>query len=239
MKIAILNGSPKVGNTAAMVEAFVEGAKAAGHEVEVLHVGKMKIAGCLACEYCHGKGEGKCIQKDDMEKVMPAYLDADVVVYASPVYYFGMTAQITAAIQRVYAIGKPAKAKKAVLLGIIRVKTAFLFLVDQLSVDLAHRIKIGRFAAGAYDPRSEHAKVCVLGQILPSLDPGPEIRVAQFDGKCVESIFGDFAEQIAQRDQPVMILQPFVQVSADQTDGTVSCQDIVLIGLILGRAVGG
>ncbi|MBQ8933159.1 MAG: flavodoxin family protein [Eubacterium sp.] len=116
MKIAVLNGSPKIGNTAAMVAAFEEGAKAAGHEVEVLHVGKMKIAGCLGCEYCHTKGEGKCIQKDDMEKVMPAYLDCDMVVYASPIYYFGMTAQLHAAIQRVYCIGKPAKATKAALL---------------------------------------------------------------------------------------------------------------------------
>ncbi len=116
MKIAILNGSPKVGNTAAMVNAFAEGAKEAGHEVEILHVGKMKIAGCLGCEYCHGKGEGTCIQKDDMEKVMPAYKEADMIVYASPIYYFGMTAQITAAMQRVYAIGKPLKAKKAALL---------------------------------------------------------------------------------------------------------------------------
>ena len=116
MKIAILNGSPKVGNTAAMVDAFAEGAKEAGHEVEILHVGKMKIGGCLACEYCHGKGEGTCVQKDDMETVMPAYKEADMVVYASPIYYFGMTAQITAAMQRVYAIGKPAKAAKAALL---------------------------------------------------------------------------------------------------------------------------
>ena len=116
MKIAILNGSPKVGNTAAMVNAFAEGAKEAGHEVEILHVGKMKINGCLACEYCHSKGEGKCVQKDDMEKVMPAYLEADMIVYASPIYYFDMTAQISAAIQRVYAIGKPAKAKKSALL---------------------------------------------------------------------------------------------------------------------------
>ncbi len=116
MKIAILNGSPRKENTAAMAEAFAEGAKAAGHEVEILHVGKMKIAGCLGCEYCHGKGEGKCIQKDDMEKVIPAYLDSDMIVFASPIYYFGMTAQISAAIQRVYCIGKPAKAKKAALL---------------------------------------------------------------------------------------------------------------------------
>lgn len=116
MKIAILNGSPKVGNTAAMVDAFAEGAKEAGHEVEILHVGKMKINGCLGCEYCHTKGEGKCVQKDDMEKVMPAYASADMVVFASPIYYFAMTAQISAAMQRVYAIGKPAKATKAALL---------------------------------------------------------------------------------------------------------------------------
>ena len=116
MKIAILNGSPKVGNTAAMVDAFAEGAKEAGHEVEILHVGRMKINGCLGCEYCHTKGEGKCVQKDDMEKVMPAYREADMIVYASPVYYFDMTAQLSAAIQRVYAIGKPAKAVKSALL---------------------------------------------------------------------------------------------------------------------------
>ena len=116
MKIAVLNGSPKVGNTAAMIAAFAEGAKEAGHEVEILHVGKMKINGCLACEYCHGKGQGTCIQKDDMQKVMPAYKEADMVVYASPIYYFGVTAQLSAAMQRVYAIGKPARAKKAALL---------------------------------------------------------------------------------------------------------------------------
>lgn len=116
MKIAILNGSPRIGNTAAMVNAFSEGAKEAGHEVDILHVGKMKIGGCLACEYCHSKGEGKCVQKDDMEKVMPAYKEADMIVYASPIYYFAMTAQLSAAIQRMYAIGKPAKATKTALL---------------------------------------------------------------------------------------------------------------------------
>ncbi len=116
MKIVILNGSPRKVNTTKMCEAFAEGAREAGHEVDILHVGKMKINGCMGCEYCHTKGEGKCIQKDDMEKVMPAYLDADMVVYASPVYYFDVTAQLSAATQRVYAIGKPPKAKKAALL---------------------------------------------------------------------------------------------------------------------------
>ena len=116
MKITILNGSPRKENTAAMAEAFAEGAREAGHEVDIIHVGTMKIAGCMGCEYCHTKGEGQCIQKDDMAKVMPAYMDSDMVVYASPVYYFDMTAQLSAAIQRVYCIGKPAKATKAALL---------------------------------------------------------------------------------------------------------------------------
>ena len=116
MKVAIFNGSPRKENTSAMVQAFREGAEAAGHEVEEYQVGKMKIAGCLACEYCHTKGEGSCVQKDDLEKIMPAYKEADVIVFASPIYYFTMTAQMEAAIQRVYCIGKPAKAKKAYLL---------------------------------------------------------------------------------------------------------------------------
>ena len=116
MRIAILNGSPRKENTAAMIEAFREGAEEAGHEVEVLHVGKMKINGCLACEYCHTKGDGKCIQKDDLEKIMPAYLESDMLVFASPIYYFAPTAQLEAAWQRVYCIGKPAKATKAALL---------------------------------------------------------------------------------------------------------------------------
>ena len=117
MKIAVFNGSPRKENTTAMVQAFCEGARAAGHEVEEYQVGKMKIAGCLACEYCHTKGNGVCIQKDDLEKIMPAYKEADIIVFASPIYYFTMTAQMEAAIQRVYCIGKPAAKKAALLLS--------------------------------------------------------------------------------------------------------------------------
>ncbi len=116
MKITVLTGSPRKVNTNAMVKAFAAGAEEAGHEMTVLDVGKMKIAGCLACEYCHTKGEGKCVQKDDMEKVYPALLECDALVIASPVYYFTMTAQIQAAIQRIYAIDHPPKATKAALM---------------------------------------------------------------------------------------------------------------------------
>ena len=117
MKIAILNGSPRKENTAAMVEAFKAGAEEAGHEVRALHVGRMKIGGCLGCEYCHGKGEGQCVQKDDMGQVIDAYKWADMVVFASPIYYSTLTSQLHAAIQRMYSIGKPAAAKAALLLS--------------------------------------------------------------------------------------------------------------------------
>lgn len=86
MKILILNGSPRPnGNTAALVSAFVEGAKENGHEITVVPVCQKKIAGCLACEYCHTKGEGRCIQHDDMQEVYPVLAEAEMIVLASPV----------------------------------------------------------------------------------------------------------------------------------------------------------
>ena len=79
----------------------------AGHEVVECKVGLMNIKGCLACEYCHTKGEGKCIQKDDMDKVYPELATADVVVIASPVHYFALSGQLQSVIARFYAPGKP------------------------------------------------------------------------------------------------------------------------------------
>ena len=117
MNILILQGSPRAnGNTAWMAAEYKKAAEAAGHAVTVVDVARKKIAGCLACEYCHGKGAGACVQKDDMEKVMASVRECDAIVFATPVYYAGMTAQISAAIQRFYAIGKPPKATKAALL---------------------------------------------------------------------------------------------------------------------------
>lgn len=118
MKILVLNGSPhKEGNTAALVGAFQKGAQAAGHEVVVCPVGTMNIKGCLGCEYCHTKGEGACIQKDDMQKVYPELNSADMVVIASPVHYFGFTGQMACTISRFYAGMKPAKATKFALIA--------------------------------------------------------------------------------------------------------------------------
>lgn len=117
MKILVLNGSPRRdGNTAAMVNAFAEGAKASGHKVNVIDVCQKKIGGCLACEYCHTKGNGACIQKDDMQEVYPLLEEAEMIVLASPIYYHSFTGQLQCAINRIYALDKPKNLKKAALI---------------------------------------------------------------------------------------------------------------------------
>ena len=117
MNILILNGSPRPnGNTAAMVDAFVEGARENGHNITVVPVCQKKIAGCLACEYCHTKGEGSCVQKDDMQEVYPVLAEAEMIVLASPIYYHSFTGQLQCAINRIYALDKPKKLKKAALI---------------------------------------------------------------------------------------------------------------------------
>ena len=117
MKILVLNGSPRVhGHTAAMVKAYTEGATEAGNDVTVFEVCKKKIAGCLGCEYCHTKGQGVCVQKDDMQELYELIKEAEMLVIASPIYYFGFSAQLQAAIHRTYAIGIPKKLKKAALI---------------------------------------------------------------------------------------------------------------------------
>ena len=117
MNILILQGSPRAnGNTAWMAEECRKAAEAAGHKVTLVDVAHKKIAGCLACEYCHGKGNGACVQKDDMQEIYPLLAETEALVLASPIYYFGMSAQIQAPIQRIYNMQKPGKLKKMALL---------------------------------------------------------------------------------------------------------------------------
>ena len=117
MQILILQGSPRAkGNTAWMAEEFKKAAEAAGHQVTLVNVAHKHIAGCLACEYCHGKGNGACIQKDDMQELYPLMAQTEVLVLAAPIYYFTLSAQIQAPIQRMYCVNAPAKVNKMALL---------------------------------------------------------------------------------------------------------------------------
>ena len=117
MNVLILQGSPRAnGNTAWMAEEFKNAAETAGHQVTLVNVAHKHIAGCLACEYCHNKGNGACIQKDDMQSLYPLMAEAEALILAAPIYYFTLSAQIQAPIQRMYCVNAPAKVKKMALL---------------------------------------------------------------------------------------------------------------------------
>lgn len=102
-KVLILSGSPrKGGNSDILCDEFARGAKEAGHDVEKIRVAGKKIAPCSACYYCRDHG-GKCVHQDDMAEIMQKMIDADVIVLASPVYFYSIDAQLKAVIDRTVA----------------------------------------------------------------------------------------------------------------------------------------
>lgn len=115
--ILILIGSPRRnGNTEALVNAFTEGAATAGHHIDKLLLSNLNIHCCLGCDYCT-RNQGKCIQRDDMEIVYTKMRKSDVVVFASPLYYWGLSAQLKTVIDRFYAsLSNPFAVKESVLL---------------------------------------------------------------------------------------------------------------------------
>lgn len=104
-KIVILNGSPRRnGNTSALVKAFTQGAESAGNTVTEFFLDSMEIHGCRGCFGGHSSQECPCVQKDDMSQIYPAVKESDVVVLATPLYYWNMSGQIRTAIDRLFAL---------------------------------------------------------------------------------------------------------------------------------------
>lgn len=104
-KIVILNGSPRrKGNTSALVRAFTEGAESAGHTVTEFFLDEMNIHGCKGCFGGHSGKDSPCVQKDDMDKVYPAVKESDVIILATPLYYWNMSGQIRTAVDRLFAL---------------------------------------------------------------------------------------------------------------------------------------
>lgn len=104
-KIVILNGSPrKNGNTSALVKAFTDGAESSGNNVTEFFLDRMNINGCKGCFGGHSSKECPCVQKDDMSKIYPVVKESEVIVLATPLYYWNMSGQIRTAIDRLFAL---------------------------------------------------------------------------------------------------------------------------------------
>ena len=104
-KILVIQGGGRAkGNTAQLVNSFVAGAEESGHSVEVISLLKNEVKGCLGCNACrYGK---PCIQKDAFNDLVPKIKDADCIVFASPLYFWTVSARIKAFIERFYCIAE-------------------------------------------------------------------------------------------------------------------------------------
>ncbi|EHQ89255.1 flavodoxin family protein [Desulfosporosinus youngiae] len=104
MKVLILTGSPHSrGTTALLADEVCVGAKDTGHEVIRIETAKLNVHPCLGCYHCRDN-DGRCVYDDDMTQIYPHILTADAVVLVTPLYYFGMTAQLKRVIDRFFAI---------------------------------------------------------------------------------------------------------------------------------------
>lgn len=119
MKIVVIEGSPnRHGSSNLLADRFIAGAEEAGHAVSVIDAAHADIhpcTGCVACGY-----EGPCAQKDGMERIRAEILGADMLVFVTPLYYYGMSAQLKTLIDRFCAFNNSIHCKhmKSALLSV-------------------------------------------------------------------------------------------------------------------------
>ncbi len=114
MNIIILNGSPrKDGNTIHMINRFVEGLDKS-HKIAVINLEEKKLKGCSACYEC--SKTHSCVEGDDAAKIISYLVKADLIVFASPVYWWGVSSQLKMIIDKFISNVEGLKNKKAGLM---------------------------------------------------------------------------------------------------------------------------
>lgn len=105
--LIVLGGGRWDGNTAQLTDAFTKGAVEVGHQVETISLAEIEVKGCLGCNAC--RYEKPCIQKDAFNSLIPKIKEADLIVFASPLYFWTISAKLKAFIERFYCIGQEDK----------------------------------------------------------------------------------------------------------------------------------
>lgn len=108
-KIIIISGSPKKnGNTATLVKWFEEGARSAKTGIEIINAASLKsrIKGCAACRACQKRREYGCVMDDEVAGVLKKMAEADIIVMATPLYFFSMSAQLKTIFDRMFSLYK-------------------------------------------------------------------------------------------------------------------------------------
>lgn len=115
MKILMIEGARKGGNTDALADQFCKGAKQSGHETDREYLFTKDMHGCLGCTKCRNS-DGTCVWKDDLTDLNQRILESDVLVFVSPVYFYGVTAQLKMAMDRTFNIEDQIHDKKVYFL---------------------------------------------------------------------------------------------------------------------------
>jgi len=180
MKVLAIQGSPrKKGNTALLLDQYLQGLQSNDVKIEIdlIKLGKMDIRPCKGCGSCR-EHLGKCTLKDDMQEIYPLLLAADVIILASPVYWWNITAQAKQFLDRFYALnyGENFRGKKFVLLmtyadkdpnsGLEITKSMFREICDYLGMDFAQSFGVCTGETGFKDNAQAQAEATDLGKWL-------------------------------------------------------------------------
>lgn len=144
-KVVIISSTPRVnGNSHVLSEEFKRGAEDAGNKVELISLRENKINYCVGCYYC--QSNGKCFQNDGMNEILEKIIDADVLVFATPIYLYDISGQLKTFIDRIfpkyekienkdmYLIATAAENEKEVILGAINTIQGFLECVENVEL---------------------------------------------------------------------------------------------------------
>lgn len=111
MNILVIKSSPhKNGSSNILADNFIKGAEESGHSVTVFDAGHSNIHPCIACEACDMSA--RCVQRDDMDELRKMILASDMLVFVTPLYYFGVSAQLKVVIDRFYSFNDELTAKR-------------------------------------------------------------------------------------------------------------------------------
>lgn len=102
-EVLVLSASPRTGgNSDLLCDSFIQGAMEAGYQTEKVRIQQKNINSCLGCEVCKSNG-GTCIHKDDMQEILNKMIEKDIIVLATPIYFYSMDGQLKTLIDRTYA----------------------------------------------------------------------------------------------------------------------------------------
>jgi multimeric flavodoxin WrbA len=179
MNVLTINGSPHMdeGNTALILNPFLDGMREAGANVDLFYTSKLNIGPCNGDMSCWFKNPGKCVQNDDMQMLFPKFKEADVIVWASPVYYAGVTGPLKNLMDRqlpLHVMGERVpKKQKAVLVSTCGAWEISMFdpLLMQMKAIYDHPEEGSEFAGALLRPMAEGLKEMIkVGETGPVED---------------------------------------------------------------------